>query len=635
MDESGTGTPRSERRRAEGTTDRRRRKLARLRGLEAERDEALLAALPPPGTELEGLVLESVLGQGGYGTVYLARRDGRPYAVKFIYLPQAAQWALRELGAMVRMETVGGVGLRGHGVWPAGQPLFQFIVMDYVPGWELYTWAFVQHAPTALETVDVLLDLTQDLGAAHSVGVVHRDVRGDNVLVRETDGRALLVDFGVATFPGAPRATGPQVPGCREYLSPEVVRFNRGEREHHEASGRDDLWALGVVAYRLLTASYPFEGRNAVELERAIVHEAPEPPHVRNPRVPRALSELCLGLLEKEPGARLTAAGALEAALEQALASADAEWDVPLYLQRMAPPPEESATLQPPTREAPPDEDEAGPGDTPAPSRRAWPGWATWALAGLALLLAMGALLTVLHGPPPPTPPVSAGIHPPDEPGASGQEMAPASGGPEGAGGAAPRAAATPAPVARATPAQDTRIMKTPHKPSTTQQAKYQEQHRPMAGGTAGTCVMLWAVGQLACTGPAAQVRPLSPADCPPEAQQAMKEWRLSGTESAMFPVERGADNVTVRRGPGASLRMIEDWGRMPGGSVLTGELVFGEERVYGRFTEARTPEGKWFPVCVQMLDNWDRKRGVKLERRSGPDTAVVYSNVRVEAVRQ
>jgi hypothetical protein len=146
---------------------------------------------------------------------------------------------------------------------------------------------------------------------------------------------------------------------------------------------------------------------------------------------------------------------------------------------------------------------------------------------------------------------------------------------------------------------------------------------------------MLWAVGQLACTGPAAQVRPLTPADCPPEAQQAMKEWRLSGTVSASFPVEFDAGNVTVRRGPGASLQLLADnWGRMPGGSVLSGELVFGEERVYGRFTEARTPEGKWFPVCVQILDNWDRKRGVKLERRSGSDTAVVYSNVRVEAVR-
>uniref|UniRef100_UPI00286D5D3A serine/threonine-protein kinase n=1 Tax=Archangium sp. TaxID=1872627 RepID=UPI00286D5D3A len=299
----------------DGGRDRQRR-LARLRARAAERDEALLAALPPVGTVVEGLELEAVLGQGGYGTVYLARRDGQTVAVKFIYLPQAAGWAMRELGAMVRLETVGGVGLRGHGLWPPDEPVFQFIVMEYVDGWELYTWAR-HHNPHALEAVDVLVDLAQELAAAHSVGVVHRDLKGDNVLVRAEDGRALLVDFGVATWPGAPRMTGPQVPGCHEYFSPEVVRYHRGERKQYEASGLDDLWALGVVAYQLLTGTFPFQGRNPVETEQAILHEAPQPPHERNPRVPRALSEVCLRLLEKEPGARYPDAQALEAALQE------------------------------------------------------------------------------------------------------------------------------------------------------------------------------------------------------------------------------------------------------------------------------------------------------------------------------
>jgi serine/threonine-protein kinase len=625
MSEPGTGDPRSERGRAEGTTDRRRRKLARLRGLEAERDEALLAALPPPGTELEGLVLESVLGQGGYGTVYLAWRDGRPYAVKFIYLPQAAQWALRELGAMVRMETVGGVGLRGHGVWPAGQPLFQFIVMDYVPGWELYTWAFVQHAPTALETVDVLLDLTQDLGAAHGVGVVHRDVRGDNVLVRETDGRALLVDFGVATFPGAPRATGPQVPGCREYLSPEVVRFHRGEREHHEASGLDDLWALGVVAYKLLTGSYPFEGRTAVELERAILHEAPEPPHVRNPRVPEALSALCLRLLEKEPPARYPDARALRAALTEVKRGADETWKVPLREPAPAP--------------APKDRPRAVARRRPRSGQRR-----TGVAAGLVLLA--GALAGLLLRPftgAPSTPPEGTprAALPREffpitlEP--AGQEVAPPWKRLEGDGGAAPSGAATPAPVARATHSKDSQRVKTARNAPPPQRQKQQAPATaPRAAGVAAVCTLL--------TGcPGAQVRPPPPpppVDCPAEAVKAMEELDVFNpggyylrTGTALTDPSMGQSMITVRGGP-VTVTTMDDRGKLEAGSTLSGQLIIGKERVYGRLTEARTPQGDTFPVCFQFVD--DGKPGVHIwEEGPGPELPRIISFAEVWPVRR
>jgi serine/threonine-protein kinase len=597
------------------------------------KEEVQQALLPLVGSTVGGYHLEAKLGRGGQGTVYRARRGGRLYAVKFLYLPVAGSRARTELEVLPRLERVGVVRLEGHGRWPDASPLFLFIAMEYVHGRPLYAWAR-ENAPTARQVARVLLELARQLGAVHAQQVLHRDVKGANVLVPPEGGPPVLVDFGASTWRGAPRRTPGLPPGSWYYRAPEVWRFVRERRlgVPYEASVADDWWALGVVLYHLLTGGYPFEAVDELAFQDAVLTQSPEPPHVRNPCVPRALSELCLGLLEKEPGARLTAAGVLEAALERALASADAAWDVPLYRERMAAPPEECATLQPPTREAPPDEDEAGPGDTPAPSRRAWPRWATWALAGLALLLTVGALLAVLHGPPPPTPPVSAGIHPPDGPGTSGQEMAPVSGGPEGAGSAAPRTAATPAPVARATPSQDTR-MKTPHKPSTTQQAKYQEQHGPMAAGTAGTCVMLWTVGQLACTGPAAQVRPLTPADCPPEAQKAMKEWGIDDSLKVTFPVVGSAQPVTVRQGPGASVSLIYRWGKAPPSTVLTGELLFGEERVYGRFTEARTPDGKWFPVCAQLA--WGGKLGVEIESRPSKDTAMVFSTVAVRAVRE
>ena len=528
--------------------------------------------------------------------------------------------------ARLRLEAVGGVGLRGHGVWPAGQPLFQFIVMDYVPGWELYTWAFVQHAPTPLETVDVLLDLTQELGAAHCVGVVHRDVRGDNVLVRETDGRALLVDFGVATFPGAPRATGPQVPGCREYLSPEVVRFNRGEREHHEASGLDDLWALGVVAYRLLTGSYPFQGRNAVELERAIVHEAPEPPHVRNPRVPEALSALCLRLLEKEPPARYPDARALREALTEVKRGADETWKVPLREPAPAPAPR---------------------GEPLAMARRRPRGGQRRTGVAASLVLLAGALAWLLLGPftgAPSTPPEGTpraalpleffpiSLEP------AGQEVAPPRKRLEGDGGAAPSGAATPAPVAHATHSKDRQRVKTPRNASPPQRQKHPAPATgPMAAGVAAVCTLL--------TGcPGAQVRPPPPpppVDCPAEAVKAMEElgvfnpgnnYRLEiGT--ALTDPNMGQSIITVRGGP-VTVTTMDDSGKLEAGSTLSGQLIIGKERVYGRLTQARVPQGGTFPVCFQFVHR--EKPGVPIrEEGPGPELPRILNFALVKPVRR
>ncbi|MGZ3458913.1 MAG: hypothetical protein ACXU86_10475, partial [Archangium sp.] len=176
--------------------------------------------------------------------------------------------------------------------------------------------------------------------------------------------------------------------------------------------------------------------------------------------------------------------------------------------------------------------------------------------------------------------------------------------------------------------------MKTPHRAPTSQEASQQETRKPLPGAP-GTCVVLWAVGQLACTGPGAQVRPLTPADCPKGAQKAMEEHGISGHESVIVPVVGGAQPVTVHPGYGASVRLIRRWGGAPPGTVLTGELVFGKERVYGRLTEARTPEGKWFPICAQLVDEDDDQLGLKIMSRPGPDTAVVFSTQVVRAVEE
>jgi eukaryotic-like serine/threonine-protein kinase len=124
------------------------------------------------------------------------------------------------------------------------------------------------------------------------------------------DGWPVLVDFGLGTYTGAPRVTGPNVPGSRLFQSPEAMRFLRqcNVDERPPSQPADDVWALGVVLYKLLTDFFPFDARHEEELVQAILTHTPPAPHERNPRVPRALGELCMRLLEKEPETRLSQA---------------------------------------------------------------------------------------------------------------------------------------------------------------------------------------------------------------------------------------------------------------------------------------------------------------------------------------
>jgi serine/threonine-protein kinase len=606
------------------------------------KEETQAALLPPVGTTVGGYHLEAKLGRGGQGTVYRARRGGQWYAVKFIYLPVAGKWSRRELEVLPRLERVGVVRLEGHGKWPDLCPLFLFIAMEYVPGLALYTWASKQR-PTARQVARVLLELARQLAAIHAEGVVHRDVKGPNVLVRP-EGQPVLVDFGVSTWPSASRVTGPLPPGSWPYRSPEVWRFLRERQpgERYTSSPLDDLWALGIALYRLLTGAYPFDERDEPSQQDAVLTHHPEPPHVRNPRVPRVLGELCLRLLDKAPEARFPTAAALEATLTEILAGADGAWDVPLR-DELAPeePPEEAPTPQPSTLAAPSTSGEplsvhAPPPTGTRPPRGAFHRWAWGALAVVSL--AQGVLVArflATREPSPPAPassaPPSASWHLPALEGleAPGQEVAPPWEWPEGGRSTAPLQAVTPVPVTNATRSQDPRV-KTPRAPLASEQPPTAKQSGP-AAAKAGTALLACA---LASGCPGAQVRPLTPDDCPPGAQAAMKKRYMDKRGHAIIK-QSNQGRSTVRKGPGAVIMLSSDWGDAPTGTELTGEFFFGEERVYGRFTHARIPGGETFPVCVQLLDVGDGILGVGIYDRPSADTAVIDRGFKVQAVEE
>ena len=576
--------------------------------------------LPRLGETVGGFLLEARLGAGGYGTVYLARRGGRLYALKLLYLPRVEEWAWRELEVMLRVRRMGVVKVAGYGEWPDRSPLFLFIAMEYVEGPQLYAWAR-RHQPTARRVAEVLRYLARQLVRVHGAGVVHRDVKGANVLVRQANGRPVLVDFGLGTYAGAPEVTGPLVPGTALYRSPEALRFRRERQqgERYVASARDDLWALGVVLYWLLTGAYPFDVRDSGDgladegaLEDAILHQAPVPPHERNPRVPLALSRLCSRMLEKAPEARFADAQAVDAALEAALAGADAAWEVPLGHEpdnedSLDDPPE-PATPAPPTRSAPPTV--APPASAEPPPLEKRPARAralAWGVPGVtgAALLALAHLSSA--------PPASSRASSPEvsraEPvrrwaralGVSGQEVALPWCPLEGATGAAPAWAATPASVARATLTKDMPVKAS--RQDSGPQRKPSQPQKPGSNALA-TALCTVAVGTSGCTG--AQVRP-APEACPDGSLEAMKRLgiRVGDEIDVHLPYEIIEERAKSFVHPGKGT--FEFSYELPGpglkrrAGMLSGELILGSERVYGRFTQARLGDGPWFPVCFQL----------------------------------
>jgi eukaryotic-like serine/threonine-protein kinase len=288
----------------------------------------------PPGTEVRGFLTEQPLGAGGFGTVYRARRGEKLYALKFIRCREAGGWAKREVENLLRVTHRNVVAFEGCGFWPDDTKEYLVVFMDYVDGQRLDVWAQEEN-PDAEQVAHQVLGLAQALAAIHRAHVIHRDLKEANIIIRAADGEAVLVDFGVAGGRHSIPATREVLPPCTpEYRAPEAWRFLRSKSrkpgERYEPGPGDDLYALGVVFYWLLTGCWPCVGATVAEQAEATLYQVPEPPHDINPRVPQALGTICMKLLEKLPENRYADALTLQAAVEEALARVESAWRVPL-----------------------------------------------------------------------------------------------------------------------------------------------------------------------------------------------------------------------------------------------------------------------------------------------------------------
>ncbi len=515
-----------------------------------------------PGSEVAGFIIEGLLASGSFGSVFRAKRVGRLFAIKLVPMNGRGD---REVDALRRVRHPNVVGFHGYGLWPHEKPRFLVLALELVEGRPLEVWA-PEENPTALELVSqVLRPLAGTLAAVHAEGVVHRDVKEANVVMRESDGQPVLVDFGAAGYEGAPRLTMRLPPGTPEYRSPEALRFAREwEGGPYPPGPGDDLWALGVTTYWLLTRTLPFGDRYNLRLVQAILEEPPIPPHELNSRVPRALGELCMRMLEKAPEARFADAGKLAEALEEAAALADDSWRVPLFPggrkeKRPVPVP------PPAVREH-------------SPSQR-WP----WAVG---LVFAAAVLLGV---PPEVSPLTELILHHTTPQDSFGQEFDSADMTGEVVSGAEPPRSSTPAPIACAMHSEEHRMLK----------------NRKTRSLFAAACV----AGSACASGPQPRLPP-KPAECPPGAAEVHVRYGLNldgqYEDSAVHGVTLlpfGKVGIVPVREGAITAEILGPWGTFPDWTIFSGRFFFGQGRVYGRFTSARLPGGETVPVCMQVTE--------------------------------
>jgi serine/threonine-protein kinase len=171
-----------------------------------------------------------------------------------------------------------------------------YLVMEYLPGITLRELLREQRRLTVPQAVSILDAILSGLAAAHRAGIVHRDVKPENVLLAE-DGRIKIGDFGLARATTANTATGAQLLGTIAYLAPELV--TRGT-----ADARSDIYALGIMLYEMLTGEQPYKGEQPMQIAFQHATDSVPRPSVKNPGVPEPLDELVLWATEKQPDDR-------------------------------------------------------------------------------------------------------------------------------------------------------------------------------------------------------------------------------------------------------------------------------------------------------------------------------------------
>jgi predicted Ser/Thr protein kinase len=576
----------------------------------------------PPGAVIDGFKVIKALGAGGFAFVYLVEKNGKLYALKLARHRDASgddkrthARTLRELGILLLFaDHPNIVQACGYGYLPDKASGNVYLVLDYVDGWTLAEWRERKH-PSVHEVLSVFVKIAAALAHMHSRGVLHRDLKLANVLIRKSDGEPIIIDLGGASHALAEDLTEEGLPpGTDRFRAPEQFKFLREHKEEHRAryafQVSDEIFAYGVMLYDLLTDPRPTEDRPREPLNHN--RRTPEPAHKLNPRVPVAVSDWVESLLARDPSKRPFDTEALRREAAELAGVTSADYLEPVLL---------------PSEQRQPAPSEAGePVALEKTQKRPWP--ALRALMGrlhsrkvlaggglVAACLAVALALSLWPGEVPTPAPSSAP--------SVAVAPVPAVAGPMALLGNV-AAMSTPAP-ARAVdrgPAATADTQKegstvTTQKPEAPKQARTpRAEKQPPSAAVCKTLAFLAAVAA-GCTG--APIRP-EPFECPARTEKVMRDqlgWEAGYRFAVALDDRFERDSRAVFR-PGAEVvALVPDTGLIPGqrqkappGTKLWGRVYVDpqDETAKGRgepaavlvkYERAKLPGKEEVPVCV------------------------------------
>ncbi len=279
----------------------------------------------PNGSMLGGYQILERVGKGGMGEVYRARQVSmdRVVALKVLSAalaakdPGFAERFVAEARAAGRLNHPNLVGVHDVGSAPAPEGVdasgeLQYFSMEFVEGETVKDLLEREGHLEPPLIARIMLGMAEALIYAHGQGLIHRDIKPDNIMVT-AQGAVKLADLGLATDPESTAIGDGKVMGTPLYMSPEQARAQA-------LDGRSDIYSLGATLYHCLTGRTPYSGESARAIMRAHVHESvPDPADVR-PEIPDGWRRLCIRMMAKDPADRPAGASELRDMIRQVIA---------------------------------------------------------------------------------------------------------------------------------------------------------------------------------------------------------------------------------------------------------------------------------------------------------------------------